>query len=160
MVLNVVGSSPTSHPRKERSGASKCSAFFMFPLLGFLECANSIRKRRISLLQKVCFSASRASHLCKLQSTSAIGVTQRVTEGVTHFCASHLVFPDRSSSSCNVSGVYIPFSRQKRLLSFEGDFVVCTLFGVSSRSMLKRCPCKLKILKRNCVLFRTQLCFI
>ncbi len=39
---------------------------------------------------RVCFSASRASHLCKLQSASAVGVTQNVTEGVTHFCASHL----------------------------------------------------------------------
>ena len=40
--------------------------------------------------KKVCFSASRASHSCKLQSVSAVGVTQSVTQGVTHFCASHL----------------------------------------------------------------------
>ena len=78
---------------------------------------------------KVCFSASRASHLCKMQNTSAIGVTQSVTQGVTHFLRHTWFFPVVDFSLSILSAVYATHSEQKWLRSLLWGFDVCTLDG-------------------------------
>ena len=80
-------------------------------------------------LTKVCFSASRASHLCKLQSTSTIGVTRSVTQGVTHFLRHTWFFPVQDFTLSMLSAVYATQSEQKWPRSLIWGFDVCTLDG-------------------------------
>ena len=84
---------------------------------------------------KVCFSASRASHLCKMQNTSAIGVTQSVTQKVRHTW----FFPVVDFSLSILSADYATQSEQKRLRTLIWDFDVCTLVGGCLRGPCKEC---------------------
>ena len=78
---------------------------------------------------KVCFSASRASHLCKMQNTNAIGVTQSVTQDVTHFLRHTWFFSVGDFTLSKLSAVYATQSEQKWLCSLIWGFDVCTLDG-------------------------------
>ena len=64
-----------------------------------------------------------------MQNTNAIGVTQSVTEGVTHFLRHTWFFPVVDYSLSKLSAVYATQSEQKRLRSLLWGFDVCTLDG-------------------------------
>ena len=64
---------------------------------------------------------------CNRQSASAIRVTQSVTEGVTHFFASHLVLPCTGRPFSKESIDYVLPSTQKRLFCLVEGFAICPL---------------------------------
>ena len=64
-----------------------------------------------------------------MQNTNAIGVTQSVTQGVTHFLRHTWFFPMGDFSLSKLSAVYATHSEQKRFLSLIWGFDVCTLVG-------------------------------